>query len=170
MSMEGQVPPYGRIMVGFDGSPASVGALRWAAAEARLRRMRLHVVHVRDRKAVVPAHYALPGARHHAADCAGQESALRALIDDVLGPDARPAVELEFADGLPARVLLDRTACAAMLVLGSTRSSGLDAGPVDQPRAPLGPVARECLRAALCPVVIVTSRVSPPAGELAHAG
>jgi nucleotide-binding universal stress UspA family protein len=166
---EGPAPRSGRIMVGVDGSPASMAALRWASVEARLRDMRLHIVYVRDRKPAVSPHYAWPGASRGAAGCAGRESALRALIDDALGSAARPAVQLEFADGLPARVLLDRAAGAAMLVLGSTRSGGLDAAPVGKPAAPLGPVARDCLRAALCPVVIVTSRAVPPESELAHA-
>ena len=42
----------GRILVGVDGSPAAAAALRWAAAEARLRGMRLHVVHARDQHPV----------------------------------------------------------------------------------------------------------------------
>jgi len=38
----------GQILVGIDGSEASAAALRWAAAEARFRGLRLHVVYVRD--------------------------------------------------------------------------------------------------------------------------
>jgi nucleotide-binding universal stress UspA family protein len=165
---EGTVTRGERITVGFDGSLASVAALSWASEEARLREMRLHIVYVHDTKAVMPAHYAPPRASHGAADRAGQESALTSLIDDVLGPDVWPAVQLEFADGLPARVLLDRAAGAAMLVLGG-RPGSLDASPVGKPRAPLGPVARDCLRAAPCPVVIVTGCIRQHEGGLARA-
>ena len=46
----------GRILVGINGSPAAAAALRWAAAEARSRGLRLHVVYVRD--LCVPKTYA----------------------------------------------------------------------------------------------------------------
>ena len=159
-----------RILVGVDGSPASVAALRWAAAEAQLRGMRLHVVYVRDEHASSPASYAPRSSGHSAADRAAQESALRAVTAETVGLDAWPAIRLEFAAGLPARVLLDRAVGAAMLVLGSTRSgSGADA-PVGKPRAPLGPVARDCLRCAPCPVVVVSGCGERPAAEPAHVG
>lgn len=130
---DGPVPCRGRILVGVDGSPASATALRWAWAEALLREMRLHIVYVRDSKEVVPGHYAAPPTGHGAAECAGPESALKDLIDDALGSDGGPMVQLELSDGLPARVLLERAAGAAMLVLGSTRSGGLDAARMVSP-------------------------------------
>jgi nucleotide-binding universal stress UspA family protein len=144
-------PPVGRILVGIDGSPA-----------AGLRGMRLHVVHARDQDAAEAAHYALPGAGHvlgHAAD----GHTLKALVRETVGPDGWSAVPLEVVDGLPVRVLLERAPGAAMLVLGSTRSVGLADAPVGKPRAPLGPVARDCLRAAPCPVVIVAEPSVQPA-------
>ncbi len=159
-----------RVVVGVDGSPASAAALRWAAAEARLRGMRLHVVQVREQQAVVAPGHVTPSANASAA--AGRavaECALKALIRQTLGPEGWPDVQLELADGLPVRVLLDRAAGAALLVLGSARSGALDAGPVGQPRPPLGPVARDCLRAAPCPVAIVTSHNVPPEAEPACA-
>ena len=53
-----QISPTGRILVGTDGSPASVAAVRWAGREAQLRGMRVHVVYVRDMRRSSPAHYA----------------------------------------------------------------------------------------------------------------
>ena len=55
--MPTQISPTGRILVGADGSPASVAAVRWAAREAQLRGMRVHVVYVRDKRLPTP-HYA----------------------------------------------------------------------------------------------------------------
>ena len=49
-----------------------------------------------------------------------------------------------------------------MLVLGSTRAGSVTGAWVGKPRAPLGPVARDCLRAAPCPVVIVSGSSMQP--------
>lgn len=57
----------------------------------------------------------------------------------------------ELADELPARALLERSAGAEMLVLG-TRRPPVQPG---QPPLTLGPVGRICLRRAPCPVVMV---------------
>src|ERR1700744_2673013 len=56
-NMAPRPPPIpGRILVGIDGSPASVAAVRWAGREAQLRGMRVHVVHVRDRRLASPSY------------------------------------------------------------------------------------------------------------------
>ena len=59
----------------------------------------------------------------------------------------------ELAHEPPARALLDRTADAEMLVLGTTRP---DCG-TGQPSRAMGPVARACLRSRIVP-----SWSSPP--------
>jgi nucleotide-binding universal stress UspA family protein len=160
-----------QVLVGADGSPAAMAAVRWAAAEARLRSMRLHVVHVEDPYAVEPAAcYAPPGPGQRSANRTARRSGLTALIRAAVGPDGWAAVQIEFAEGLPVRVLLDRAADAAMLILGSTRPSGMPGTPVGKPRAPLGPVVRDCLRAAPCPVVIVAHRSVQPQAEPVPAG
>jgi nucleotide-binding universal stress UspA family protein len=160
----------GRILVGVDGSRASVAAVRWAAAEARLRGMRLHVVHARDRHATDQAPYAPPRAGQHAVGQAAEGAALKALMREAAAPDGWPPVHFELADGLPVRVLLERAPGAAMLVLGSTRSARLAHTLVGEPRAPLGPVARDCLRAAPCPVVIVAEPGVRPEAEPVRSG
>jgi nucleotide-binding universal stress UspA family protein len=160
----------GRVLVGVDGSPASAAAVRWAAAEARLRSMRLHVVHARDPHAVAQAYYAPLSAGRGPVGHAAEGAALKTLVREAVGPDGWPTVQFEVVDGLPARVLLARARGAVMLVLGSTRSAGLAGAPVGKPRAPLGPVARDCLRAAPCPVLIVAGPGVQPEAELVRTG
>jgi nucleotide-binding universal stress UspA family protein len=161
------LPTSGRILVGIDGSPASVAAVRWAGREAQLRGMRVHVVHVRDQQLPTP-HYApqpRAGEPGQAGPAAGET--LQAVVDEALGTQPSAGVQVELADGLPARVLIDRSVGAEMLVLGSTsrdQSSGPAAPPV-QRRTPLGPVARDCLHAAPCPVVVVRSGAAPAGGS-----
>jgi nucleotide-binding universal stress UspA family protein len=165
------LPTSGRILVGIDGSPASVAAVRWAGREAQLRGMRVHVVHVRDQQLPTP-HYApqpRAGEPGPAGPAAGET--LQAVVDEALGTQPSDGVQVELADGLPARVLIDRSVGAEMLVLGST-SHGQSTGPATPPvqrRTPLGPVARDCLHAAPCPVVVVRSG-DGPAGESAGPG
>lgn len=159
-----------RVLVGVDGSPASTAAVRWAAGEARLRGMRLQIVHACDQHAAAHAPYAPPDAGQGAVGHAAEGSALKALIREAVGPDGWPAVQFEVVNGLPVRVLLDRAPGAAILVLGSTRSAGLADAPLGEPSPPLGPVARGCLRAAPCPVVIVAEPGVQPEAEPVRTG
>ena len=136
----------GRILVGVDGSPASLSALRWAASEARQRNAEVLAVRSwRDR----PAPYAIT-ARRPPLD-RERERARRALARDVqavLGPEPAVRVHQELAYGHPARNLLHLAAKADVLVLGDT--------PTDR-----GPVRTACLRMSPCPVVLVPP--GPPA-------
>ena len=127
------LPTSGRILVGIDGSPASVAAVRWAGREAQLRGMRVHVVHVRDQQLPTP-HYApqpRAGEPGQAGPAAGET--LQAVVDEALGTQPSAGVQVELADGLPARVLIDRSVGAEMLVLGST-SHGQSTGPATPAR------------------------------------
>jgi nucleotide-binding universal stress UspA family protein len=140
--------------------------------------MRVHVVFVRDRR--LPTPYYAPQPR--AAEAGrGAESTLKAVVREALGSQPAgaqmEAVQMELADGAPARVLLERSVGAEMLVLGSTRPGAAPAGPAGaaspatpapQSRTPLGPVARDCLHAAACPVVVVRSSEAR-AAEPVHA-
>lgn len=164
--MTTRTSPTGSILVGIDGSPASVAAVRWAAREAQLRGMRVHALYVRDRRFPAPAHYApQPRTGEAGAGWSASQSTVTAVLKEALGAEPWAGVQTEVADGLPARVLLERAAGAEMLVLGSTRPGGDPGSPVIQPRTPLGPVARDCLRAAPCPVVVVRPRGVGPAAQ-----
>ena len=153
------LPTTGRILVGIDGSPSSVAAVRWAGREAQLRGMRVHVVYVRDRCLPTPYYAPQPRATEPAPS-PGAGERMQAVVREALGTQPPAGVQMELADGLPARVLIERSVGAEMLVLGSANPGGGAGGPATPPaqaRAPLGPVARDCLHAAPCPVVVVRS-------------
>ncbi|MFE2560295.1 universal stress protein [Streptomyces sp. NPDC059352] len=108
------------VLVGVDPGELSVPALAWAAAEAVRRGVRLRLV-----VAVRPAHDRLPfdAFAHQStlriraeAALVTSEELVRALHDGL-----RTATEL--VDGVPATVLCDRAADAALVVVGS-RSLG----------------------------------------------
>jgi nucleotide-binding universal stress UspA family protein len=160
-----------RIVVGVNGSPASLAALRWAAGEAALRRVSLLVVHVWDRTRRL-APYANIGRRPTPVEeRSTARSRLAVTVRAAFGPVAPAGVTTELAEGLVARVLLDRAAGADLLVLGATMApvTSPPAGGAAGPTA--GPVARACLSRAVCPVVIVTAApTEDEAGGPAAAG
>ena len=138
-----------RIIVGVHQSAASLAALRWAAAEARLRRAKLNVVHAWE-LAVRRASYAILGD----STVSGQEqpraqSVLAAVLRGAYGIEAPPGVTAELAEGTAERVLVERSQEASLLVLGAadTQLAG----------RPAGPVIRACMRSARCPLVIITA-------------
>lgn len=134
------------IVVGVSGSPASAGAFRWAAGEARRRHGTLKVVLIWS--SGLRACYAPPLTLQDAAAQrrkAGDD--LAATIQAVLGHGPQDYVVAEVAQGVAEQTLVERSAGADLLVLGS--GSGRPAG------RPVGPVVRGCLSRAHCPVVVV---------------
>ncbi len=161
-----------RIVVGVDGSAASVAALAWAAGEARLRRAELVAVYAWEdagpRRAPYAPHRGLPDREEARAAAA---SRLSAAVRAVFGQPPPPGLRAEVAEDRPERALPDRAAGAEMLVLGCTRPAS------DYPAAP-GPVHRACLHSAPCPVAVVgclpvaapgRQDLRPPAAERADA-
>jgi nucleotide-binding universal stress UspA family protein len=147
-----QIAAGRRIVVGVDGSAASVAGLRWADREARLRGTELHAVYAWDEAGRHHAPYAATsGVTSPGEGRAAAASLLSASVRAAFGRTPPAALCTELAEGHPERVLLDRAAGAELLVLGSTTQSG---------RLPpeASPVHRACLRSAPCPVVIVAGR------------
>jgi nucleotide-binding universal stress UspA family protein len=166
-------PAVRRIVVGVDGSAESAAALRWACREASLREAEVHAVHVREAKCHSLANYAVPAyarAVLSAEDDEIDEVWRSVLPDPGPGGDSGPggpggpyvlevqgvAVRTEIAEGLAARILLDRCAGADMLVLGTAADS-------QGASRSAGPVIRALLRRAPCPVVVISTSQDPAA-------
>jgi DNA-binding CsgD family transcriptional regulator/nucleotide-binding universal stress UspA family protein len=153
-------PGVRRIVVGVDGSAESVAALSWTCREASLRSAEVHAVLALESAVHQVASYAVqPGGSWGAA-----REVLRQAVSEALGLFPGVRVYTEIAEGLAAPVLLDHAAGADMLVLGRNSRS-------PDPRA-AGPVIRVCLRAARCPVVIISpaAQVAPEEAASAASG
>lgn len=109
------------IIVGYDGSPGSELALRWAAREARNRGTRLTICH-----AWTPEDLALPiePSTFDLARWQGEEIVNQGLheAEPIAGPGG---VQPLLISGSPARVLCERSDTARMVVVGSRGSGGL---------------------------------------------
>lgn len=152
------IPAVQRIVVGVDGSAESAVALRWACREARLRGAEVHAVHAREAPCYSKPGYAVSGGP--CLDDVDVDTMWRSVLPG-LAPGV--AVRTEVAEGLAARVLLDRCAGADMLVLGT-------AGDEPGGSRSAGPVIRACLRRASCPVVVIGAAQEPPASRESAAG
>jgi nucleotide-binding universal stress UspA family protein len=142
-------PGQGRIVVGVDGSVASVAALRWAETEAIARQAELDAVYAWDEALQPRAPYAdCVGAPDLEQDRAAAAAVLASSVRMALGPDPAVPLKTEVVEGHPERVLLDRAQGAELLVLGSTVQPGL--------QAEASPIHQTCLRKAACPVLIVS--------------
>jgi nucleotide-binding universal stress UspA family protein len=152
MSLEAVVtePVQQRIVVGVKRSATSLAALRWAAAEARLRHAILHVVHAWE-PAARRASYAILGDN----PVGGQERLrakdnLAAIMRAAFGTEVPAGITAEIAEGMAERVLAQCSRDAGLLVLGATADAEMTGRPA-------GPVIRACMRSARCPLVIITA-------------
>ncbi|XRQ08754.1 universal stress protein [Actinomadura welshii] len=148
-----------RILVGVDGSAASLAALRWAVDEAARRDAEILAVRAWRPRRGWSASY-VPGVRRHLLDRERQRArrALAADVRSVLGPARRVQVREELAYGDAVRVLLARAARADLLVLG---------GPTDDPALAgvIGFVRAACLKRAPCRVVLIREGRAPSASS-----
>jgi nucleotide-binding universal stress UspA family protein len=145
-------PSRGKIVVGVDGSPSSEQALRWAARQARLTGEELRAVAVWDYPTtmgwvLVPENVDWPGHARKALDDA---------ITASLQPDEADRVQRSVLRGYPAQVLLDASADASLLVVGSRGRGGM-VGML------LGSVSQHVVTNARCPVVVVHDEATTPA-------
>lgn len=136
-----------RVVVGVDGSAESVAALMWACREASLREASVEAVLAVEAACHRVASYAVPRPAQPQSSWGNARDVLRRAVSHANAQYPDLAVRAEIAEGLAARILLDRANGAEMLVLGRRHhGDGQHAA---------GPVVRACLRAAPCPVVAI---------------
>ena len=136
------------IVVGVDGSRGSRTALTWAAAEAAEHGAELIVVNVWEHTLLPPAgsvtvseHY-VPDPSQRTADDLVQ------VIKEELGEQPPLLVQPRVKQGTPAKVLIEESANADLLVVGK-RGHGGFVGLV------LGSVSQHVAAYANCPVAVV---------------
>src|ERR1700761_9182199 len=142
-------PPGPRIVVGVDGSPSSIGALRWAIRQAELTGA--------DVEAVIAWHYPIATGGYGFAPTGmatsfdfkeNAEKVLAEAISTACGPGGSVPVHPRVIEGNPAQVLLDASDGADLLVVGSRGHGGFT-------EALLGSVGQHCVHHARCPVVVI---------------
>lgn len=164
---EGDKPPKGgMVVVGVDGSAGSNEALRWAIAEARLRKTALRAVHAlkfdyvaggaegspeAERTGIAIEHAGHPREIHQAAH-AVLERAIAEVAKDVDGVE----IERHVVEGGASEVLVNAVGGDDLLVVGSRGHGGFT-------DLLLGSVSQQCAHHAPCPVVVVHARTGDTA-------
>jgi nucleotide-binding universal stress UspA family protein len=141
--------PERRIVVGVDGSAQSKAALAWAIRQARLTGATVEAVIAWE----FPATYGdpLPVAPGLSFKELAAEVVTRAIAE-VSSPKEEATIRPKAVEGVPAQVLLDASAGAELLVVGS-RGHGAFVADL------LGSVSQQCVHRARCPVVVIRDAV-----------
>ena len=139
----------GLVVVGVDGSPHSVAALGWAARYAAATGAAVRAVfawHYPDVAGGQPVGVAPEPVQHRTEDI--EQHHLHDAIAEVYPPEARGAVVAQIAYGHPAKVLIDMSKEADLLVVGGSGHSAFTGMLV-------GSVSLHCVTQAFCPVTVV---------------
>jgi nucleotide-binding universal stress UspA family protein len=142
-----------RIVVGVDGSSASIEALHWAARIGAAIGVQIDAVTAFEYPSSYYGYSATSGALDAGDDAARRlhDAATKAYGD--AKPDGLRL--LVRAGHSPAKVLLDASHGAEMLVVGSRGHGGFTG-------LLLGSVSAACAQHAACPVVLVHTGHAPP--------
>jgi nucleotide-binding universal stress UspA family protein len=134
-----------RIVVGVDGSEGSKSALRWAAQQAGFTGAALEAVITWE----YPTFYGWVPAYPDDLDLALlAERALAGALDEVFGSDRPAWLRTRVIEGHPGQVLVEASAGAELLVVGSRGYGGFA-------DALLGSVSTYCVHHARGPITII---------------
>lgn len=141
----------GRVVVGVDGSDHSKQALRWAGAFAAATDCSLDAVMTWELPTMAGLAYAPPDL-----DLSDDtEKAVRETIDEVFGSDPPVDIRTIVRNGGAARVLVELSAGAEIVVVGSRGRGGFRG-------LLLGSVSAAVAEHAGCPVLVVHGGHAPP--------
>lgn len=140
---EGDGPRHGRIVVGVDGSESSIDALRFAVRTAQAFKTSLEAITVWTYPAGAEVALLVNWSPEQDA-----HEILNTAVETVFGKDRPSWFSAATKPGSTVRALIEESAGAEMLVLGS-RGHGGFAGLL------LGSVSAACAEHAHCPVLIV---------------
>jgi nucleotide-binding universal stress UspA family protein len=128
------------VVVGVDGSSASIAAAEYAADEATLRKapLRVSYAHNHGTSKVLPPHRPEPD------PSTAILASLEAAAERVRGLAPAVEVAVEMLAGKPGPALVDRSRNAQLLVVGHAGFGG----------GVLGSVARHVATHAMCPVIV----------------
>jgi nucleotide-binding universal stress UspA family protein len=145
-----------RIVVGVDGSEPSEHALRWAQFVANATGSSLEVVAAWEPFTsfgwLGVGWQAVPSDWDPAVDA---ETVVNTTIDKVIGENRPAGFQLTVREGNAAKVLLDVSKDARMLVVGNRGHGGFTG-------LLLGSVSTACAEHAMCPVLVLHGDTPPP--------
>lgn len=138
------------IVVGVDGSESSKLALRWAARIARAENARIDVVGAWEWPyaygwAALPVEYSPKD---------DVEKVLTEVVDEVFGAERPTGLRIGVLEGDPARLLIELSKTALMIVVGSRGHGGFTG-------LLLGSVSSKVAELAKCPVLIAHGAAVP---------
>ena len=141
-----------RIVVGVDGSAPSKAALAWAVRQARLTGAAVEAIIAWQ----YPATYgytmpAAPEVNYNFEEIAAE--VVTNTIAEVGGQGEPVKISSRVVEGNAAQALLDASAGADLLVVGSRGHGGFV-------EALLGSVSQHCVHHATCPVVVIRDSVT----------
>lgn len=158
MTIEQPTEDRGRVVVGVDGSEGSKRALRWASFAAGALGTSVEAIIAWGPMASYSwgtgGWAAFPTDWNPGADA---EATVVGALDEVFGERRPSGLKVSVHEGNVAKVLLDASTGAAMLVVGS-RGHGGFAGLL------LGSVSSACAEHASCPVLVVHGDTPLPPG------